>query len=37
MYFVKLYSCVKEGKKMLKKVLLTKWNEYDYLGIKTQL
>ena len=27
----------KEGKKMLKKVLLTKRNEYIFLGIKTQL
>ena len=24
-------------KNMLKKVLLKKWNEYDWLGIKTQL
>ena len=36
-HFVSLSLCVKEGKKMLKKVLLTKQNEYIFLGIKTQL
>ena len=36
-HFVSLSLCVKEGKKMLKKVLLTKQNEYFCLGMKTQL